>query len=400
MPPANNGEMSTAPAPKYGPSAVRDIHYVTGAKSPYVTVKQRKNGQYVVVERLPVHHRARNHGLPTLKQSLAESEVKLNSIKPDWMPTPQAKQLGRHDYRSAPALPPIDLGWNQKAEAVVGSLVNVEHEPGGGNKAIPRQKVNWEARAKIGSLDNINYKSDRPPHTSQSDPLSRRRSSTKLQPTPRYGALAESGALGPALHYTPGGAEVITRSSRYEHVKPRVGSLDNAAHVPGGGDVTVKHHRQNWKSRARIGSLDNVHHVPGGGEVSITNQRLTWQAKPRVGSLDNISHVPHFEKINIPRQKLSWKGRSRIGSLENIHHQPGGGIVQITNNRLRWKSQAKVDTRPPKRHDMSHGSSLDSLDSLFMTQVSFAFFLVMTQIETQKLEFRETAKPKTDTGKA
>ena len=62
-----DGELSTQAAPKYGPSAVRDIHYVTGAKEPYVQVKQRKNGQYVVIERLPVHHRTRNHGLPTLQ---------------------------------------------------------------------------------------------------------------------------------------------------------------------------------------------------------------------------------------------------------------------------------------------------------------------------------------------
>lgn len=365
MVPTGTSHVSAAPvAHKYGPSAVRDIHYVTGAKSPYVTVKQRKNGQYVVVERLPVHHRPRNHGLPTLQQSLAESEVKLNSIKPGWMPTPQVKQLGRHDYRSPPPLPPIDLGWGQKAEAMVGSLVNIDHEPGGGNKPIPRIKVTWEAKAKVGSLDNIQYKTPRSSMTNSDSLSSRRRSSTRVQPTPLYGAIASTGALGGPTHYTPGGAEVVTKTRRYEHVQSKVGSLDNVSHEPGGGDVAVKHHRPNWRSRARIGSLDNVHHVPGGGEVSITNQRLSWQAKPRIGSLDNISHVPHTERVRIPRQKLNWQGRSRVGSLDNIHHQPRGGIVHITNNRLKWKAEAKVDCKPPKRLDMSLGSSIDSLDSL------------------------------------
>lgn len=361
-----DGELSAQAAPKYGTSAVRDIHYVTGAKEPYVQVKQRKNGQYVVIERLPVHHRPRNHGLPTLQQSLAEAEVKLNSLKPGWMPTPKVKEAGRGGS-SPPALPPIDLGWKNKAQALVGSLNNVHHEPGGGNKAIPRQRVAWEARAKVGSLDNLNYKAGaRSTTSSQSDPVRspRRQMQAMLEASPRYGALAHCGAMGPNMHYTPGGAEVLTTRPprRFQHVRPRVGSLDNIAHVPGGGEVALETRPTRWRSEARVGSLENVHHVPSGGAVSIVNRRLSWQAKPRVGSLDNVGHKPQLSPITIPRNRLSWLGRPRVGSLDNVHHKPGGGLVNITNNRLRWNAQPKVDSKPPKRR-MSHGSSLESLDS-------------------------------------
>lgn len=369
MAPRGDDTMSTQAAHKYGSSAVRDISYVTGSKTPYVQVKQRQNGQYVVVERLPVHHKPRNHGLPTLQQSLAESEVKLNSLKPGWMPTPKVRENYKPYRNPIPALPPINLGYKDKANPMVGSLDNVRHEPGGGRTAIFNEKVTWDARPKVGSLDNIDYnKGPGRGLTTKSDPGSSGRISDMLGRSPRYGALAASGALGPSMHYTPGGGEVFNKPNRFRNVRPRVGSLENIGHTPGGGDVMVEHRPTRWRSDARIGSLDNVHHVPRGGDISIPNQRVEWQARPKIGSLDNVTHRPEPSAVSIPKNKVSWLGRSRVGSLENIHHRPGGGTVHIVNNRIRWKAQPRIDNKPPRR--MSHGSSLDSLDSTCKNQTT------------------------------
>ncbi|PVD35645.1 hypothetical protein C0Q70_02608 [Pomacea canaliculata] len=261
----NNGDVMVTPAFKYGPSAVRDVHYVTGAKVPYVTVKQRRNGQYVVVERLPVHHRQRDQGLPTLQQSLAESAVTLRSIKPMWMPSSKARSMERQYDDAGHLLPDIDLGWRDKAKALVGSLDNVHHAPGGGTKTIESRHLKWTAQAKVGSLNNLHYKSPAlsSSQTTRSDPHPFAQE-PKFRPTPRYGALASTGALN-STHYTPGGAQVViaaTRTRQFSHVASRVGSLDNAGHVPGGGDIKIPHHRHRWKAEARLGSLENINHVP------------------------------------------------------------------------------------------------------------------------------------------
>lgn len=339
---------------------MRDVQYVADAKRYDVSIKQRKNGQYVVVERFPITRTTRRDGVPTFTQSMVESEVKLNSLKPGWMPSPQSKIIGRYDYHSLPALPPINLGWRDRVNAVVGSLDNYHHKPGGGDKVVPTQKLHWQAKAKVGSMDYLDYKSPRS-HSSHIDPNLQRKS-VKFKPLPRYGALASTSALR-LVHYTPGGAQVVTHKQRFDHVRPRIGSLENITHVPAGGDITVPHFREKWRSEARIGSLDNIHHVPAGGNTNIINHHVTWHAKSRVGSLDNITHTPRKSIISIPRNKTNWNARSRIGSLENIHHKPGGGNIHIENNHLVWRAQVKVDCSPPKTDlSRSRSSSFSSLD--------------------------------------
>jgi len=48
------------------------------------------------------------------------------------------------------------LQWNAKPK--IGSLENANHKPGGGNVRIESKKVQVEARSKIGSLENASYK--------------------------------------------------------------------------------------------------------------------------------------------------------------------------------------------------------------------------------------------------
>ena len=47
---------------------------------------------------------------------------------------------------------------NWEAKAKIGSLDKAAtYTPGGGNVKIESQKLNWEAKAKIGSLEKANY---------------------------------------------------------------------------------------------------------------------------------------------------------------------------------------------------------------------------------------------------
>ncbi|KAK3787723.1 hypothetical protein RRG08_019860 [Elysia crispata] len=353
---------------KYGPSATRDIEFVSkgGLNKPIVSVKQKKNGQYVVVEKLPAKNFQQRNKFATVEQSLAETGVNFRSLKPSWKywakkneNEPPVPNSG-HSYRPGRyprSLPPIDLGW--KAEPLVGSLLNSEHRPGGGDVRIHNEKLKWQAKSKVGSLDNIDYNRTR---SSQSDPSNERPS--QLGPSPRYGALASIGGYN--SYYTPSGAQVVTSNKqsnpKYDHVQARVGSLDNANHAPQGGDVTIQHHRLKWKRESRVGSLDNIHHQPQGGDIYIVNQRLTWQAKPRIGSLDNIHHAPQKTVGKVPHYKTAWDGRPRVGSLDNIHHTPRGGNVVIPTKRLRWKAESKINSLPTKRaslEDLSlHSDSL------------------------------------------
>lgn len=338
---------------KYGPGAVRDVAFLDkgGNGKPLVSVKQRKNGQYVVVEKLPTKNFLQTGKFQTVTQSLEETGVKFRSLKPAWkttsknynsappsqtQPNPYVGHYAPRSWKYAQSLPPIDLGW--KAEAMVGSLLNAEHVPGGGDNRIFTERPKWKAKAKVGSLDNIDFNQERL-KTTQSDPSSKKLSS-------RYGALASMGVL--TRHYNPSGAEVVKKNPLYKDVAPRVGSLDNASHVPGGGDINIVRRKLRWNAGARVGSLENVSHQPQGGDIYIVNNRLKWNPKPKVGSLENISHKPTVTVGKIPTAKTEWKSGPVVGSLDNIGHTPRGGDKVIPTRRLRWRAEAKINSLPPR----------------------------------------------------
>lgn len=337
---------------KYGPNVLREVDYVSKGSSskPFVSVKQRKNGQYVVVEKIPTSNFNRRHKFATVQQSLEETGVNFRSIKPSWKYSAKNPHVGHYQPGKARSLPPIDLGW--KKEARTDSLSNAEHEPGGGNILIPKKKINWNVKSKIGSLDNMDYNRAR---TSQSDPTVGR-----YEPSPRYGALANVGPAGGSMHYTPGGAQVFKKSKMYENVSAKVGSLGNIEHSPRGGDITIHNKKLRWRRESKVGSLDNISHQPQGGDIYIMNQRLSWQAKPKIGSLDNVTHHPQTTVGRIPRYSTDWREKPRVGSLDNIHHIPGGGNIIITNRRLRWKAESKVNSLPT--HRRSTGDLTNSSD--------------------------------------
>ncbi|XP_067685815.1 microtubule-associated protein tau-like [Haliotis asinina] len=351
---------------------VRKSDYISEGESstngtvPYVSVKRRSDGKYIVVEKYPRKlkpvSKLNSHNAPLAHMDYS-SEVKFRSIKPEWKYSQRHRVLGDHDNSSL--LPPIDLGWT--SDSKIGSLDNIDHTPRGGDKQIVSHRLKWEAKAKIGSLDNIDF----PQRTgrSLSDPTSSRKleplekTPRKLRVRPRYGAIGDAGAFG-NKHYTPGGAEVVRPSERYNHVKSKVGSLDNIEHQPMGGDVRIPSYPNNWQAESQLRSLENVHHKPGGGDVIFLQEKLQWNSGPKVGSLENINHIPGGGHKKIFNMKLNWQSGAKVGSLRNINHVPGGGMVNMPDHPLRWKSKAKVDNKPKKKKRVSElNLSFDSLDS-------------------------------------
>lgn len=355
QPPATRARPGEKPSTlgKYGPSAVRDVNFVDrgGAGRPLVSVKQRKNGQYVVVEKLPAKNFAQTGRVTTVEQSLSD-DVTLRSVKPQWkntsknhittsVPRTVANPYAEKNfspYKYAKCLPPIDLGYQQKAEAQVGSLDNVQHVPGGGDKLIFSEKPRWKAKARVGSLENLDFNQQRFSSSQSDGSLERKMFASK--------AAGVYGATAGMKHYTPGGGEAARKNQRYKDVGSKVGSLDNAGHTPGGGDVTIVRRRLNWHTEAKVGSLDNRSHRPQGGDIYIVNNKLSWQGKPRVGSLENVAHKPQVTVGKVPNYRTEWRGQAVVGSLDNIGHTPRGGNVVIHSQKLKWRAEAKVNSRP------------------------------------------------------
>ena len=354
---------------KYGPHSVREVVSLEpgGEGRPLVTVKRRKNGQYVVVEKLPTKHFQRTGKYHTVEQSVTETEFKYHSLKPAWKnvnknyisspahqttPNPYVTGDSSSPYKYTQTLPPIDLGFKHVAAPQVGSLENISHKPGGGDKTIFHEKPRWRenARPKVASLENLDYHQENISCSKSDGSLERKIS-------PRFGAAATMGVM--TRHYDPGsiyGSGEVSggrklQAQAYRDVTSKVGSLDNASHVPGGGDVIIQRRKLKWSSEAKVGSLENVNHQPQGGDIYIFSDKVSFNPKSKVGSLENVNHQPRVTLGKIPNYKTEWRGRPVVGSLDNIHHVPRGGHVVIPNRKLRWKAEAKVDSRSPRVED-------------------------------------------------
>ncbi|KAI8778524.1 microtubule-associated protein [Biomphalaria glabrata] len=252
--------------------------------------------------------------LMTQSQSAFGSDDSFDLYRPDWkywskqydnnMPKPFEDNpvFGKHVVST---LPPIDLQW--KAEAVIDSFGNISHQPGGGNTNIFNEKIKWKAKSKIGSLQNINYKTN---------PSSPRRI--------------------PGKHYLPAGTELNIINAKYERIGAKVGSLENATHTPRGGDIIIPQWKLNWNKKSRVGSLENIHHQPGGGQLYVMNQHLEWRSKPRASSLENVHNLPLGHHYG----NQTWDEKARFTSVE---HTPRTGHVVQNHMKLPWEEDLHLN---------------------------------------------------------
>ncbi|XP_037051177.1 microtubule-associated protein tau isoform X4 [Bradysia coprophila] len=162
----------------------------------------------------------------------------------------------------------------KQVRSKIGSLENASHKPGGGNIKIETKKLEFKVTPRI-EAKNEKYI----PKGGE-----KKITHTKLQ----WNAKSKIGSLENANH-KPGGGDKKIESVKTEFkdkAKPKVGSKDNVKHVPGGGDVKssfdeeslyqtprIQTQKLEIKASSKIGSLDNVKHKPGGGDKKIFDDK-------------------------------------------------------------------------------------------------------------------------------
>ncbi|XP_062126852.1 microtubule-associated protein tau isoform X10 [Drosophila sulfurigaster albostrigata] len=164
----------------------------------------------------------------------------------------------------------------------IGSLDNATYKPGGGNVKIESKKIDIKAAPRI-EAKNDKYM----PKGGEKKIVT-----TKLQ----WNAKSKIGSLDNAAHKPGGGDKKIEtlKMNFNDKAKSKVGSKDNVKHQPGGGDIKIQSQKIEIKAQSKVGSLDNVKHKPGGGEKKIFDDK------------DYLKNVEHSVALTTPPTQY-WK---------------------------------------------------------------------------------------------
>ncbi|XP_064643782.1 microtubule-associated protein 2-like [Lineus longissimus] len=227
-----------------------------------------------------------------------------------------------------------------RSQPKVGSLDNVDHQPGGGNIKVANIPPRWDTTAKVGSLEKSNHEPGGGNVKIYHDYSSEyRKRTTRAQP--KVGSLEK-------VAYVPGGGNVRVADIREKYdVTPRI-EARNVGYTPRGGEKVIYHdydaqyNKHTRRAQPMVGSLDRVNYVPGGGNTRVYKEKLQWNSLPKIGSLDNAHHRPGGGTKQVYSDRPRWASDSKIGSLDNAHHQPQGGNVKIYNDNPEWNTTSKI----------------------------------------------------------
>ncbi|XP_017128959.1 microtubule-associated protein tau isoform X3 [Drosophila elegans] len=173
----------------------------------------------------------------------------------------------------------------------IGSLDNATYKPGGGHVKIESKKIDIKAAPRI-EAKNDKYM----PKGGEKKIVT-----TKLQ----WNAKSKIGSLENAAHKPGGGDKKIEtlKMDFKDKAKPKVGSTSNVKHQPGGGDIKdnnpkdIQTQKLEIKAQSKVGSLDNVKHKPGGGEKKIFDDK------------DYLKNVEHSVALTTPPTQFAAQGR-------------------------------------------------------------------------------------------
>ncbi|XP_072385702.1 uncharacterized protein [Diabrotica undecimpunctata] len=196
----------------------------------------------------------------------------------------------------------------------IGSFENTNYKPGGGNVKIENKKLEFKVAPRIEA------KNDR--YTPKGG--EKKIVSQKLQ----WNAKSKIGSLENTTHKPKGGDKKIEsmKLDFKEKAKSKVGSKDNIKHQPGGGDIKpdeiledkdignektkqpksgnsdnvgkIENKKIELKVQSKIGSLDNVKYKPGGGDKKIFDDK-DYLRQTSGGSMD---HSLSASQNSIPSQ--------------------------------------------------------------------------------------------------
>lgn len=178
----------------------------------------------------------------------------------------------------------------KKVQSKIGSLQNATHKPGGGNVKIETKKLDIKAAPRIEAKNDA--------YTPRGG--EKKIFSHKLT----WNAKSKIGSLENTSH-KPGGGDkrIVEVKTDFTRARSKVGSRDNIQHKPGGGDVKILDQKIEIKAAPKVGSLDNVTHKPGGGEKKIFDDK------------DYLRNIEHPVPITPPNQSSLNSGAT---STENL----------------------------------------------------------------------------------
>ncbi|XP_043652280.1 microtubule-associated protein tau isoform X4 [Drosophila teissieri] len=179
----------------------------------------------------------------------------------------------------------------------IGSLDNATYKPGGGHVKIESKKIDIKAAPRI-EAKNDKYM----PKGGEKKIVT-----TKLQ----WNAKSKIGSLENAAHKPGGGDKKIEtlKMDFKDKAKPKVGSTANVKHQPGGGDIKIQTQKLEIKAQSKVGSLDNVKHKPGGGEKKIFDDK------------DYLKNVEHSVALTTPPTQSPLPSMTASGADENLNQQ-------------------------------------------------------------------------------
>ncbi|XP_060078014.1 uncharacterized protein LOC132557536 [Ylistrum balloti] len=240
-------------------------------------------------------------------------------------------------------VPHYKLKWNAKAK--VGSLDNVDYDkrllnsqsgsdvsvqsdPGVGGEGVvlPKIKAQYRGQAFSGPFSSMHFVPGGTAH------LVKKKNTAK----------AKVGSLDNINYETYGGQSEIPHFGKPNwKTEAKVGSLEKIFHKPGGGDVTIPDLKPKWKSKAKVGSLDNADHIPAKRKFHVPHFEENWKetSSSKVGSLANADHVPKGGNTMIYNQSQKWTKKSKIDHLWKKK------AVYVDPNDLDYDEDKEIEAR-------------------------------------------------------
>ncbi|XP_067617899.1 microtubule-associated protein tau isoform X2 [Eurosta solidaginis] len=214
----------------------------------------------------------------------------------------------------------------------IGSLDNAGYKPGGGHVKIESKKIEIKAAPRI-EAKNDKYT----PRGGEKKIIS-----TKLQ----WNAKSKIGSLENANHKPGGGDKKIEtiKTDFKDKAKPKVGSKDNVKHTPGGGDIKeispakdILTQKIDLKAQSKVGSLDNIKHKPGGGERKIFDDK------------DYLKNVDHTIALTPSTQNWKVQKVQRATTITSSMSLPAECLVLSVSMPSLNSEQRRPKSAGPKK---------------------------------------------------
>ncbi|XP_058813934.1 microtubule-associated protein 4 isoform X2 [Topomyia yanbarensis] len=213
-------------------------------------------------------------------RSRSTSKQRLTAKTPETPTEPLIKKVPMNKIQVG-ATPSPNL---KVVKSKIGSLQNATHKPGGGHVKIETKKIDIKAAPRIEAKNDAYV-----PKGGDKKIIT-----NKLQ----WNARSKIGSLENTSHKPGGGDKKIEtlKTDFKDRAKSKVGSKDNMSYQPGGGDVKIVNQKLDIKAESKVGSLENVKHKPGGGDIKIFDDKeyLRQIDHPIAPTPPSQSPIPEF----------------------------------------------------------------------------------------------------------